>query len=168
MKSIALDHYKKFTQYLREELEGDEWQLPTSDISADTWSRDIDVADETPSPEDVNITAVASDEMTFAVKRALCEKHDSASTKVSMIGARGLCQPVRRSNQNPMIQERFLLKPVTSSFPQPRIRTVQGFSTLSWPRDGHDATSIASLFYLNPNIRHSVYQNTKRTSNSLG
>ena len=75
-KNIALDHYKEFAQYLCEELEGDEWRLPTSDISADTWSRDIDVADETPSPEDVDITAVDFDEMTFAVERALCEKHD--------------------------------------------------------------------------------------------
>ena len=75
-KNIALDHYKEFAQYLREELEGDEWRLPTSDISADTWSRDIDVADETPSPEDVDITAVDFDEMTFAVERALCEQHD--------------------------------------------------------------------------------------------
>jgi hypothetical protein len=75
-KNIALDHYKEFAQYLREELEGDEWRLPTSDISADTWSRDIDVADETPSPEDIDITTVDFDEMTFAVERALCEKHD--------------------------------------------------------------------------------------------
>ncbi len=67
---------KEFAQYLREELEGDEWRLPTSDISADTWSRDIDVADETPSPEDVDITAVDFDEMTFAVERVLCEQHD--------------------------------------------------------------------------------------------
>ncbi|WP_240452056.1 hypothetical protein [Halostella salina] len=63
-------------QYLREELEGDEWRLPTSDISADIWSRDIDIADETPSPEDVDITTVDFDEMTFAVERALCEKYD--------------------------------------------------------------------------------------------
>lgn len=75
-KNIALDHYKEFAQYLREELEGDEWRLPTSDISSDTWSRDIDVADETPSPADVDITTVDLDEMTFAVERALCEKHD--------------------------------------------------------------------------------------------
>ena len=75
-KNIALDHYKEFALYLREELEGDEWRLPTSDISADTWSRDIDVADETPSPEDVDITAVDFDETTFTVERALCEKHD--------------------------------------------------------------------------------------------
>jgi hypothetical protein len=75
-KNIALDHYKEFAQYLREELEGDEWRLPTSDISADTWSQDTDVADETPSPEDVDITAVDFDEMTFAVERALCEQHD--------------------------------------------------------------------------------------------
>jgi hypothetical protein len=74
-KNIALDHYKEFAQYLREELKGDEWRLPTSDISADTWSRDIDVADETPSPEDVDITAVDFDEMIFTVERALCEKH---------------------------------------------------------------------------------------------
>ncbi|WP_240792389.1 DUF6166 domain-containing protein [Salarchaeum sp. JOR-1] len=75
-KNIALDHYKEFAQYLREELEGEEWRLPTSDISSDTWSRAIDVADETPSPEDVDITAVDFDEMTFAVERALCEQHD--------------------------------------------------------------------------------------------
>jgi len=75
-KNIALDHYKEFAQYLREELEGDEWRLRTSDISADTWSRDIDVADETPSPEDVDITAVDFEEVTFAVERTLCEKHD--------------------------------------------------------------------------------------------
>ena len=35
-KNIALDHYKEFAEYLREELEGDEWRLPSSDISADT------------------------------------------------------------------------------------------------------------------------------------
>jgi hypothetical protein len=75
-KNIALDHYKEFAEFLREELEGDEWRLPTSDISADTWSREIDVADETPSPEDVDITTVEFDEMSFAVERALCEKHD--------------------------------------------------------------------------------------------
>ena len=75
-KNIALDHYKEFAQYLREELDGDEWRLPTSDISADTWSRDIDIADETPSPEGVDITTVDFDEMSFAVERALCEKHD--------------------------------------------------------------------------------------------
>ena len=75
-KNIALDHYKEFAQYLREELEDDEWQLPTSDISADTWSRDIDIADGTPSPEGVDITTVDFDEMSFAVERALCEKHD--------------------------------------------------------------------------------------------
>jgi hypothetical protein len=75
-KNIALDQYKEFAEYLREELEGDEWRLPSSDIPADTWSQDIDVADETPSPEDVDITAVDLDEMTFAVERALCEKHD--------------------------------------------------------------------------------------------
>jgi len=75
-KNIALDHYKEFAHYLRKEFEGDEWRLPTSDISADTWSQDIDVADETPSLEDVDITAVNFDEMTFAVERALCEKHD--------------------------------------------------------------------------------------------
>jgi len=75
-KNIALDHYKEFAQYLREELDGDKWQLPTSDISADTWSRDIDVADETPSPDDVHITTVDFDEMSFAIERALCEKHD--------------------------------------------------------------------------------------------
>ena len=75
-KNIALDHYKEFAQYLREELEGDEWRLPTSDISADTWSRDIDIADETPPPEGVDITTVDFDEMSFAVERALCEKHD--------------------------------------------------------------------------------------------
>jgi len=75
-EDIALDHYKEFAQYLREELEGDEWRLPTSDISADTWSRDIDIADETPSPEDVDITTVDFEEMSFAVERALCEKHD--------------------------------------------------------------------------------------------
>jgi hypothetical protein len=34
-KNIALDHYKEFAEYLREELDGDEWRLPTSDISAD-------------------------------------------------------------------------------------------------------------------------------------
>jgi hypothetical protein len=45
-------------------LEEDEWRLPTSVISADTWSRDI------------NITAVDFDEMAFAVERALCEQHD--------------------------------------------------------------------------------------------
>ena len=61
---------------MREELDGDEWRLPTSDISADTWSRDIDIADETPSPEGVDITTVDFDEMSFAVERALCEKHD--------------------------------------------------------------------------------------------
>ena len=38
--------------------------------------RDVDIADETPSPEDVDITTVEFDEMTFAVERALCEKHD--------------------------------------------------------------------------------------------
>jgi len=75
-KNIALDHYKEFAQFLREELKGDEWRLPTSDISADTWSRDIDVANEVPSPEGVDITAVNFDEMTFAVERTLCEKHD--------------------------------------------------------------------------------------------
>jgi len=75
-KNIALDQYKEFAQYLREELEGDEWRLPTSDISADTWSQDMDVADETPSPDDVDITAVDFDEMTFAIERALCEQHD--------------------------------------------------------------------------------------------
>ena len=75
-KNIALDHYKEFAEFLREELEGDEWRLPTSDISADTWSRDIDIADETPSPEGVDITTVDFDEMSFAVERALCEKHD--------------------------------------------------------------------------------------------
>ena len=42
--AIALNHYKEFAEFLREELEGDEWRLPTSDISADTWSREIDVA----------------------------------------------------------------------------------------------------------------------------
>lgn len=42
----------------------------------DIWSRDIDVADKTPSPEDVDITAVDFDEMTFAVERAVCEQHD--------------------------------------------------------------------------------------------
>jgi gas vesicle protein len=67
---------KEFAQYLREDLEGDEWRLPTSDISADTWSRDIDVADETPSQKDVDITAVDLEEMSFAVERALCEQHD--------------------------------------------------------------------------------------------
>lgn len=75
-KNIALDHYKEFAQYLREELESEEWRLPTSDISADTWSRDVDVADETPSPDDVDITTVDFDGMTFAVERALCEKYD--------------------------------------------------------------------------------------------
>jgi len=75
-KNIALNHYKEFAHYLRKELEGDEWRLPTSDISADTWSQDIDVADETPSPEDVDIKAVDFDEMTFAVERAFCKKHD--------------------------------------------------------------------------------------------
>lgn len=75
-KNIALDHYKEFAQYLREELEGDEGRLPTSDISADTWSRDIDIADETPPPEGVDVTTVDFDEMAFAVERALCEKHD--------------------------------------------------------------------------------------------
>jgi len=75
-KNIALDHYKEFGQYLREELEGEEGRLPTSDISSDTWSRAIDVTDETPSLEDVDITAVDFDEMTFAVERALCEKYD--------------------------------------------------------------------------------------------
>ena len=35
-KNIALDHYKEFARYLRGELEGDEWRLPTSDISAYT------------------------------------------------------------------------------------------------------------------------------------
>ncbi|WP_238330946.1 hypothetical protein [Haloglomus irregulare] len=34
------------------------------------------MADETPSPEDIDITAVDFDEMTFAVERALCEQHD--------------------------------------------------------------------------------------------
>ena len=29
-KHIALDHYKEFAEFLREELEGDEWRLPTS------------------------------------------------------------------------------------------------------------------------------------------
>ena len=76
IKNIALDHYKEFAQFLREELKGDEWRLPTSDISADTWSRDVDIADETPSPEEVDITTVEFDEMSFAVERALCEKHD--------------------------------------------------------------------------------------------
>jgi hypothetical protein len=42
-KDIALDHYKEFAEFLREELKGDEWRLPTSDISTDTWSRDISV-----------------------------------------------------------------------------------------------------------------------------
>jgi hypothetical protein len=34
------------------------------------------VADETPSPEDVDITTVDFEEMTFAVERTLCEKYD--------------------------------------------------------------------------------------------
>jgi hypothetical protein len=74
--NIALDYYKKFAEYLRKEFEGNELRLPTSDISTDTWSQDIDVADATPSPEGVNIITVDFNEMTFAVDRALCEQHD--------------------------------------------------------------------------------------------
>ena len=75
-KNIALDRYNEFAEFLAEELEGDEWQLSTSDISADTWSRDVDIADETPSLANVDIATVDFDEMTFAVERTLCEKHD--------------------------------------------------------------------------------------------
>ncbi|WP_205596875.1 hypothetical protein [Halostella salina] len=39
-------------------------------------STDVDTTDETPSLEAIDITAVVFDEMTFAVERALCEKHD--------------------------------------------------------------------------------------------
>ncbi|WP_199239160.1 hypothetical protein [Halorubrum sp. CGM4_25_10-8A] len=49
---------------------------PDQHISADTCSRDIDVADETPSPEAVDITTVGFDETSFAVERALCKNHD--------------------------------------------------------------------------------------------
>lgn len=41
-----------------------------------TWSRNIDIADEMPSPEDINITTGDFDEMSFAIERALCEKND--------------------------------------------------------------------------------------------
>jgi hypothetical protein len=98
-KNIALDHYKEFARYLREELEGDEWRLPTSDISADAWSRDIDVADKTPSPEDVDITAVDFDEMTFAVERALCEQH-GISVHQSVDDRREELEETRRTVQS--------------------------------------------------------------------
>jgi len=73
-KDVALDHYKEFAQCLREEFESDERQLPTSDISTDTWSRDADVADETPSPEAVDVTTAEADEMSFAVEPVLDEE----------------------------------------------------------------------------------------------
>lgn len=44
--------------------------------SADICSRDIDVTDETPSPEAADITTVSSGKTRFAVERALLKKDD--------------------------------------------------------------------------------------------
>ena len=49
---------------------------PDQHISADTCSRDIDVADETPLPEAADIRTVSSGKTSFAVERALLEKDD--------------------------------------------------------------------------------------------
>lgn len=78
MKNIALDHYMEFAQYLRSTRGRRVAPHNHSDTSADTWSRNVDVADETPSRDDVDITTVDFDEMAFAVERALCEKHDAS------------------------------------------------------------------------------------------